>query len=212
MPDKKKFWKTWWFVHGIILTAMVVACCFELSLITFWNFGYAVYAVFCLIRLCLRNLQGTALKICIGILLGFFGCQLAVIMCIPSWLICVAYSMSHPEYAENLPVYETRGFRLRNAAYYRDYNQSLFEGDIGENELKKAAVQRGWKFEEIAKPFLGGFYTAKTMIESHKNKSSPKTVPVESGLIYDSHNGTDRGETVVWDRKAGRLYYLYTSR
>ena len=90
---------------------------------------------------------------------------------------------------------------MHNAAYYRNYNNYLFEGDIEEEALKKAAILQDWKFEEISKR-IAIDYTASGEIEYHKNKfRSNSCIYVDTGLFYNSRKNTDCGDFVVYDRK-----------
>ena len=129
-------------------------------------------------------------------------------MVIPSWFLCVAHSIRNPEYAVNLPTYNGgRGIQLHNAAYYRNYNNYFFEGDIEEEALKKAAILQDWKFEEISERITID-YTASGEIEYHKNKfRSNSSIYVDTGLFYNSRKNTDCGDFVVYDRKNKRLYF-----
>ena len=205
--NKKK-----WMIHGVILLAMIIACCFDFQVIILWNLGYAVYFMVKIITKCTRDIEQRVLKISTVILLAIGSAPCVTIMVIPSWLLCAVHSMNNPEYAENLPIYDGRGVQLRNAAYYRNYNSYLFEGDIEEEALKKNAVRQGWKFEKITGriPIAN---TAGGEIKYHKNKScADNTVYIDDGLIYNDRKSSDRGVVVVYDRKNKRLYFHATLR
>lgn len=194
-------------IHGVILQAMIIACCFDFQLIILWNLGYAVYFMGKIIAKCTCNIEQRFLKIATVILFAIGFAPGVMFMVIPSWLLCAVHSMNNPEYAENLPVYDGRGIQLRNAAYYRNYNSYLFEGDIEEEALKKAAILQDWKFEEISKR-IAIDYTASGEIEYHKNKfRSNSSIYVDTGLFYNSRKNTDCGDFVVYDRKNKRLYF-----
>ena len=143
---------------------------------------------------CTRDIKQRILKILTVILLTIGSAPCVVFMLIPSWFLCVVHSIQNPEYAENLLTYNGRGIQLRNAAYYKDYNNFFFEGDIEEDALKKAAVLQDWKFEEIAEK-IAIDYTAKGEIEYHNGKfRSNKTIYIDHGLFYNSRKGTDCGD------------------
>ena len=194
-------------IHGVILLAMIIACCFYFQLIILWNLGYAVYFMGKIVVNCTRDIKQRILKILTVILLTIGSAPCVVFMLIPSWFLCVVHSIQNPEYAENLLTYNGRGIQLRNAAYYKDYNNFFFEGDIEEDALKKAAVLQDWKFEEIAEK-IAIDYTAKGEIEYHNGEfRSNKTIYIDHGLFYNSRKGTDCGDIVVYDRKNKRLYF-----
>ena len=117
-------------IHSIILLAMIIACCFDFQLIILWNLGYAVYFMGKIIIKCTRNINQRFLKILTVILLAFGSAPCVMFMVIPSWFLCVAHSIRNPGYAVNLPTYNGSGLQLHNAAYYRNYNNYFFEGDI----------------------------------------------------------------------------------
>ena len=194
-------------IHGVILLAMIIACCFYFQLIILWNLGYAVYFMEKIVVNCTRDIKQRILKILTVILLTIGSAPCVVFMLIPSWFLCVVHSIQNPEYAENLLTYNGRGIQLRNAAYYKDYNNFFFEGDIEEEALKKAAILQDWKFEEISKR-IAIDYTASGEIEYHKNKfRSNSSIYVDTGLFYNSRKNTDCGDIVVYDRKNKRLYF-----
>ena len=198
--NKKK-----WMIHGVILLAMIIACCFDFQWIILWNLGYAVYFMGKIIAQCSRDMKSRLLKILTVILLAIGSAPCVMLMVIPGWLLCVAHSIKNPEYAVNLPVYDGRGILLSNAAYYRNYNNYLFEGDIEEASLKKAAVLQNWKLEEISER-IAIVDTARGEIEYHKNKIRSNTIYVDAGLVYCKHKNTDSGDVIVYDRKNKRLY------
>ena len=199
-------------IHGFILLAMVIACCFEFQFIILLNLGYAVYFMEKTIVKCTSNIKKRFLKILTVILLIIGSVPCVMFMVIPSWLLCVVHSINNPEYVENLPSYEGRGIQLRNAAYYKDYNNYLFEGDIEEEALKKTAVLQDWQLEEITGK-IDVFYTARGEIEQHKNKAhSNQIIYIDNGLIYNSRKNTDCGDFVVYDRKNEHLYVHITLR
>ena len=199
-------------IHGFILLAMVIACCFEFQFIILWNLGYAVYFMGKTIVKCTSDIKKRFLKILTVILLIIGSAPCVMFMVIPSWLLCVVHSINNPEYVENLPNYEGRGIQLRNAAYYKDYNNYLFEGDIEEEALKKNAVLQDWQLEEITGK-IDVFYTARGEIEQHKNKAhSNQIIYIDNGLIYNSRKNTDCGDFVVYDRKNKHLYVHITLR
>ena len=199
-------------IHSIILLSMIIACCFNFQLIILWNLGYAVYFMGKIIIKCTRNIDQRFLKILTVVLLAFGSAPSVMFMVIPSWFLCVAHSIRNPEYAVNLPTYNGRGIQLHNAAYYRNYNNYFFEGDIEEEALKKAAILQDWKFEEISKR-IAIDYTASGEIEYHKNKfRSNSSIYVDTGLFYNSRKNTDCGDFVVYDRKNKRLYFHATLR
>ena len=205
--NKKK-----WLIHGIILLSMIIACCFNFQLIILWNLGYAVYFMGKVITQCTRDIKQRLLKILTVILLAIGSAPCVMFMLIPSWFLCVVHSIQNPEYAENLPTYNCRGIQLRNGAYYKDYNNYHFEGDIEEEALKKAAILQDWKFEEITKK-IAVDYTAGSAIKYHKNKIRfNDTIYIDDGLIYNSRKNTDCGDFVVYDRKNKRLYFYSTLR
>ena len=194
-------------IHGIILLSMIIACCFDFQLVILWNLGYAVYFMVKIIIKCTRDINQRFLKILTVILLAIGSAPCVTSMVIPSWILCVAHSIRNPEYAVNLPIYNARGIQLHNAAYYRDYNHYLFEGDIEEEALKKAAILQDWKFEEISKR-IAIDYTASGEIEYHKNKfRSNSCIYVDTGLFYHNRKSIDCGDIVVYDRKNKRLYF-----
>ena len=194
-------------IHSIILLSMIVACCFAFQLIILWNLGYAVYFMGKIIIKCTCNINPRFLKILTVILLAIGSAPSVMFMVIPSWFLCVAHSIRNPEYAVNLPTYNGLGIQLHNAAYYRNYNNYFFEGDIEEEALKKAAILQDWKFEEISKRITID-YTASGEIEYHKNKfRSNSSIYVDTGLFYNSRKNTDCGDFVVYDRKNKRLYF-----
>ena len=200
--NKKK-----WMIHGVILLAMIIACCFEFQLIILGNLGYAVYFMGKIIIKCTRDIKQRILKILTAILLTIGAAPCVMFMVLPSWFLCVIHSMQNPEYAVSLPTYNGRGVQVRNAAFYRDYNNYLFEGNIEEEILKKAAVLQDWKFEEISERITID-YTASGEIEYHKNKfRSNSSIYVDTGLFYNSRKNTDCGDFVVYDRKNKRLYF-----
>ena len=198
-------------IHGIILLAMVIACCFKFQLIILWNLGYAIYFMVKIISKAARDIKPRFRKISTVILLVIGSVPCVMFMLVPSWFLCVSHSMQNPEYAVNLPVYNGRGIQLRNAAYYRNYNTYLFEGDIEEDVLKKAAALQNWKFEEITGR-VAVYYSAKNEIESHKNQSRSNAFYIDNGLIYNSRKNTDCGDFVIYDRKNKRLYFHSTLR
>ena len=199
-------------IHGVILLAMIIACCFDFRLIILWNLGYAVYFMGKIIIKYTRDIKQRFLKILTVILLIIGSVPCVMVMAVPSWLLCVVHSMQNPEYAINLPTYNGRGIQLRNAAYYWNYNNYLFEGDIEEEALKNAAVLQNWKFEEISEK-IAIDYTASGEIEYYKNKfRSDSNIYVDAGLIYNSRKNTDCGDFVVYDRKKQRLYVHSTLR
>ena len=201
-----------WMIHGILFIAMLVSCGIQFQLIILWNLGYAVYFMSRLVIKVTRDLRPLFLKILTIVILTVGSAPCVVLMCIPAWLLCVIHSINHPDCGMDLPNYSSHGFELRNAAYYRDYNNYLFEGDIDENALKKAAFRLDWKFQEITKP-TDLLYTAKSRIEARKNPSRPTAdLKIADGLIYNSYHGTDCGELVVWDRKNKRLYFSSSLR
>ena len=194
-------------IHGIILLSMIIACCFDFQLVILWNLGYAVYFMVKIIIKCTRDINQRFLKILTVILLAIGSAPCVMFMVIPSWILCVAHSIRNPEYAVNLPIYNARGIQLHNAAYYRDYNNYLFEGDIEEEVLKKAAILQDWEFEEISKR-IAIDYTASGEIEYHKNKfRSNSCIYVDTGLFYHNRKSIDCGDIVVYDRKNKRLYF-----
>ena len=199
-------------IHGVILLAMIIACCFEFQLIILGNLGYAVYFMGKIIIKCTRDIKQRILKILTAILLTIGAAPCVMFMVLPSWFLCVIHSMQNPEYAVSLPTYNGRGVQVRNAAFYRDYNNYLFEGNIEEEILKKAAVLQDWKFEEISER-IAIDYTAIGEIKYHKNKLRSDTpIYVDSGLIYNSRKNSDCGDFVVYDRKNKRLYVHATLR
>ena len=198
-------------IHGIILLAMVIACCFKFQLIILWNLGYAIYFMVKIISKAARDIKPRFRKISTVILLAIGSVPCVMFMLVPSWFLCVSHSMQNPEYAVNLPVYNGRGIQLHNAAYYRNYNTYLFEGDIEEDVLKKAAALQNWKFEEITGR-IAVYYSAKNEIESHKNQSRSNAFYIDNGLIYNSRKNTDCGDFVIYDRKNKRLYFHSTLR
>lgn len=199
-------------IHGVILLAIIIACCFYFQLIILWNFGYAVYFMGKIVVNCTRDIKQRILKILTVILLTIGSAPCVVFMLIPSWFLCVVHSIQNPEYAENLLTYNGRGIQLRNAAYYKDYNNYLFEGDIEEEALKKNAVLQDWQLEEITGK-IDVFYTARGEIEQHKNKAhSNQIIYIDNGLIYNSRKNTDCGDFVVYDRKNKHLYVHITLR
>ncbi len=199
-------------IHSIILLAMIIACCFNFQLIILWNLGYAIYFLAKIIAKSTRDIESRFRKISMVILLIIAAVPCTTLMLIPSWILCVSHSIQNPEYAVNLPDYNGRGIQLRNASYYRNYNNYLFEGDIEEEALKKAASLKNWKLEEITER-IAIYYTAKGEIESRKNKSrSDNTIYVDTGLIYNSRKNSDCGDFAVFDRKNKRLYFYSTLR
>ncbi|MBO5309498.1 MAG: hypothetical protein J6C40_16000 [Lentisphaeria bacterium] len=207
-----KFNKKTLIIHGSILAVMLIACCVEFQMFLLWYLGYIIYFAGRLIAKCTKDLHSRGLKIFIiacmtaGLIPGI------MIACIPAWVICVWYLESHPEIKEDLPVYNARGgVLLHDASLYRSYNNFLFEGNIEEKALKRAAVSQNWKFEEITRP-VQVHYTAKTRIKSRRDNSEPAPVTVKEGLVFSSYNGSDCGAIVVYDRKTGRLYFSSTLR
>ena len=191
--------------HGVILLSMIIACCFCFQLIILWNLGYAVYFMGKIITRCTRDIKLRFLKISTVILLTIGAVPCVAFTLIPSWFLCVAHSIQNPDYAENLPTYEGRGIQLSNAAFYKNYNNYFFEGDIDEKVLKKVAID--WIFEEITEKIAIN-YTARNEIEYHKSKiRSNNTIYIDNGLVFNSRKGTDCGDFVVYDRKNKRLYF-----
>ncbi|MBE6369664.1 MAG: hypothetical protein E7056_05845 [Lentisphaerae bacterium] len=197
-------------IHGALLAAMIIACCIDFQLIIFWNLGYAIYFMGRIVIKVSQDLHPPILKILTIAVMLAGSAPCIGLMCIPGWLICVAHSIHNPETGENLPTYNGRGILLQNAAFYRDYNNYFFEGDIKESALKQVAVLQNWQLEEITTPAT--LQTAKTLIAAHYNQSAPDFIKVENGLMFSSYNGSDCGETVIYDRQAERLYFSATLR
>ena len=200
-------------IHGTAIGAMIIACCIDFQLIILWNLGYAIYFTGCLIAKWTRDLRPLFVKVLTILLLVVGSAPCVMLMCIPSWLLCVAHSINNPEYGIDLPSYNGRGVEIHNASFYRNYNSYFYEGEIDENSLKKVAIMQGWQFNEISQSVR--FYdTAKTRIKEHQNKSyKPQTIVIENGLVYNGYaEGSDCGEYVVYDRKNKRLYFLSTLR
>ena len=198
-------------IHGILLLAMIIACCVNLNLIMLWNLGYAIYFMTKLVAKCTRDMTPLFFKIITIIVLSIGSTPLVMIMVIPSWFICVSYSISNPETAVNLQNYTFRGIQLRNVTYYRDYNSYFLEGDIEENELKQLAILKDWKFAEKDECHLQ--YIATTRIQAHQNKSIPDFIKMENVLVLSSYKeGDDCGESIVYDPKIKRLYFHSTLR
>ena len=192
-------------IHCVILLAMIIVCNFDFQLIILWNLGYAVYFMGKNVVKCTREIKQRTLKILTVILLTIGSVPCVAFMLIPSWFLCVVHSIQNPDYAENLPTYEGRGIQLRNAAFYKDYNNYFFEGDIDEKALKKVAID--WIFEEITEKITID-YTARGEIEYHQSKiRSNNTIYIDNGLVFNSRKGTDCGDFVVYDRKNKRLYF-----
>ena len=205
--------KNKFFIHGVILAAGAVAAWINPPLIIIWNFGYAVYLVVLIIRACVRAVCSRLLKIFVCAILILPAAQMICILCIPSWIIAVTYSMRNPEYAADLPEYKCSGIPLRNVSYFRNYNNNLFEGDIEEDALLEAACLHEWTLEEITeRPET--VFSAKKRIELHESDSGAgdDRLEVESGLSYSRFNDGGRGVHVVWDRKNRRLYFFASSR
>ena len=199
--------------HGCIIAAMIIACCFNIQFIFLWNLGYAVFFMGYLIVRWTRDLRPQFLKVLAIILLMIGSAPWVSLMCLPSWFLCVVYSINNPEYGIDLPSYNGRGVEIHHASFYRDYNSYFYEGEIDEDSLKKAAILQGWQFQEITKP-INIYDTAGTRIKKHLDNSYQHNgVVVENGLVYNGYaEGSDCGEFVVYDSRKHRLYFLSTLR
>ena len=200
-------------IHGTVIVAMIIACCIDFQLIILWNLGYGLFFMSRLVAKWTRDLHPLFVKVLTILLLVVGSVPCVMLMCIPSWIICVAHSINNPEYSIDLPSYNGRGVEIHNASFYRNYNSYLYEGKIDENSLKKVAVLKGWQFKEISKA-VRIYDTAKTRIKEHLDKSyKPQIIVIENGLVYNGYSeGSDCGEYVVYDRKNKRLYFLSTLR
>ena len=200
-------------IHGTVIVAMIIACCIDFQLIILWNLGYGLFFMGRLVAKWTRDLRPLFVKVLTILLLVVGSVPCVMLMCIPSWIICVAHSINNPEYSIDLPNYNGRGVEIHNASFYRNYNSYLYEGKIDENSLKKVAVLKGWQFKEISKA-VRIYDTAKTRIKEHLDKSyKPQIIVIENGLVYNGYaEGSDCGEYVVYDRKNKRLYFLSTLR
>ena len=213
-PGKKKL-----LIHGAILAVGVAATWYYPPNFIWWNLGYALYFIARLVDRLLRRVPRGVLKVLLALLLSVACVPLWFFLMIPGWLFSVSWSISHPDYARDLAEY--RIFQdappLRNAAYCRDYNSWMYEGDISEEDLKRLAIRRNWEFKPIEKP-VGADSTLDRIAEFEARKRGEKIVPapehrVEQGLFCSTYPpGNDCGEVAVWDRVSGRLYVRGTSR
>lgn len=203
---KTPLYKKTWFIHGTICLVMGIVCCMDFRCIVLWNLVYALYFSGKIMILGIRSVKGRVPR---AVLLPFLisgAIFCATVLCIPSVLLCRIHSLRNPEYARNLPVYESGSIRLANAAYYRDCNHHYFEGDIPEEELKKTAFLQNWRLREITGEIILT-YTAVTRIDFHKNNACPDTkIRIRSGLFYNDHNPDGSGISVLYDREKKRLY------
>ena len=218
--EKRPLWKNPRVIHGAVLTAMAVACFINYWriwfcsnwLLWFCAVGYGMYWMGHLAGRCARDEKTPRRKVLSRIILTIAFIPGALFISLPAFWFCSLYFYAHPEYAKDLPTYQTRGMTLRNAAYYLDGVNQLFEGDIEEEDLKKGAFPPDHDFAEITeRRHVGCWDSAVSMIEYREN-GTEKEITVEEGLIYDNHDGTDHGIRAVWDRKTKRLYFHYNTR
>ena len=99
-------------IHGCIIAAMIIACCFNIQFIFLWNLGYAVFFMGYLIVRWTRDLRPQFLKVLAIILLMIGSAPWVSLMCLPSWFLCVVYSINNPEYGIDLPSYNGRGVEI----------------------------------------------------------------------------------------------------
>lgn len=204
--------KKTWLIHGTSAAVMLVVCCFDIRFFLFWNLGYALYFTGKLLGVCVRELRPLSFRILTAILLAVVFAPGTVLLCLPGWFVCAVHQMKNPEYALELPTYSARGMTLRNSAFFRDYNSWLFEGEIDEESLKKAASAQNWNFKKITAP-VTLTETARGRIRAHLAPAEPqKSLRINDGWLYSSYNGTDSGVFVVWERKTKRLYFSSTMR
>ena len=208
-------------IHAVILAAGVAAVWYFPPNFVWWDIGYAFYFIVWLIRRILRDIprEWRWRRALFAVLLAFAFSPAFCIMLIPGWLVGAMYSNSHPDYARDLAEYRIRQNAppLRRAAYYRDYNNWAFEGDIDQADLGKLAALRNWELEPIEKPVeLWSGNTALGMIawhEARKRGEKPaepdfsRFIRIEQGLSCSTYPpGDDCGEIVVWDSDSRRLY------
>jgi len=217
--EKRPLWKNPRVIHGAVLTAMAVVCFINYWRIWFCSnwllllcaFGYGMYWMGHLAGRCAQDEKTPRRKVLSRIILTIFFIPGALFISLPAFWFCSLYLFAHPEYAKDLPTYQTRGMTLRNAAYFRDGVSDYLEGDIEEEDLKKGAFPPDHDFVEITEPQDAGWDSAVNLIRRREN-GTRNEITVDEGLIYDNHDGTDHGIRAVWDRKTKRLYFHYNTR
>ncbi|MBO5792239.1 MAG: hypothetical protein J6S54_07150 [Lentisphaeria bacterium] len=204
--DKKRI------IYGVTAAAALISCCIEFQLIVLWNLGFALFIMGGLIARMTRELRSFSFRAFLIIILALGSAPFVALMCLPSMFLCRVYSIKNPECGVDLPSFKARGLELRNASYYKNCNTFLFEGDVDEGILKKAAVRQNWEFKEITAPLILT-ETAKSAVNAHKGIHAPVKVEVEEGFVFSSYKDfSDCGEKLVFDRKNKRLYFSASLR
>ena len=199
-------------IHGAIILAGVVATWFFLPSLFLWGGCYALFFTAWVVRRCVRNMTPQWKKwlfgtpIALGTLAGLLFLLISVVL-VWEWY------WLRPDYAENLAEYTMRPGEppLRNAAYFRNSLEFCCDGDISEEDFRKLAALRSWYLVEIDGSGKAYKISVHDYIRSYKNRYLDKRPVIARQPITDGIQGypwprnVDFYESVVWDRKTGRL-------
>lgn len=199
-------------IHGTIILAGVVATWFFVPSLFSWGGGYALFFTQWVVRRCVRNVTPQWKKwlfgtpIALGTLAGLMFLLISVVL-VWEWY------WLRPDYAENLAEYTMRPGEppLRNAAYFRNSLEFCCDGDISEEDFRKLAALRNWYLVEIDGRDKAYKISVHDRIRRYKNRYQDRhpviaRQPVTDGIkSYPWPRDVDFYESVVWDRKTGRL-------
>lgn len=127
----------------------------------------------------------------------------------PVGLFSIWYSDTYPEQGLKVPVYELRGYPVRNVTFHRSYSLESFNFDITEQEFRELSRHFSQPLREITKPL-----NISVLEVPAKNwaETVMAGVSVEHGLYSEYRQSNGGGYLLVFDRNHDRGYYRCSPR
>ena len=206
---KRKYWRisAWGAGGAVILIPLAI-----------WKYqlifpAYLLTALGCAVWATCRTLRKIALPSRVRLLLA-----LPIFLCwswagfvplLPVGLFSIWYSDTCPERGFKVPVYELRGYPVRNVTFHRSYSLESFNFDITEQEFRELSRHFSQPLREITKTFHISVLEvpAKTWAETVMTD-----VSVEHGLYSEYRQSNGGGYLLVFDRDHDRGYYRCSPR
>lgn len=109
----------------------------------------------------------------------------------------------HQENVQWLPL------NAKDASFYRSYDYTAFEFNIGEQDFLTWAKSNAWETKPLDKPTVIGRYTAGPKFQ--RKPGDPTEHTAAKGHIYEKlrEGSTDEGVRVVYDSEAGRAFFTW---
>lgn len=128
---------------------------------------------------------------------------------LPVGLFSIWYSETYPEQGLKVPMYELRGYPVRNVTFHRSYSLESFNFDITEQEFRELSKHFSQPLREITTPFH-----IRVLKVPAKNWAEAVTedIFVEHGLYSEYRQSNGGGYLLVFDRNHDRGYYRCSPR